>query len=107
MAESLKLCENLENGTMKRENCIFCQSIFPKRTTKATINGRKRIREVAAVKKDVVYKRLKLIGEDDFVYHVNNKCYKNYTHGKTIKNEVIKDTKHSRDKKNKTTVTSR
>lgn len=43
--------------------------------------ARLRIREVANLKKDDVFQRIKEIG-DNFYYHQNNLCYKSYTHKK-------------------------
>ena len=64
-------------------NCIICQED----TAEALISkpqGRKRIRECAEQRQDKVTKRLKLLVEDteNFVYHMSNDCYKNYTHKK-------------------------
>ena len=66
-------------------NCIICQED----TAEALISkpqGRKRIRECAEQRQDKVTKRLKLLVEDteNFVYHMSNDCYKNYTLKKTV-----------------------
>lgn len=63
--------------------CIICQTSA--QGTSGSKNGRKRIREAAEIRNDSVYKRLKLTGEDNFVYHMNNRCYKSYTLQKTLK----------------------
>lgn len=58
--------------------CIICQTS----TSECTLgyeNGRKRIHEAAEIRDDVVTKRLKIIDKEDFVYHMNNTCYKTYT----------------------------
>lgn len=66
------------------ERCIVCQDEEPGKLT-STSNGRKRIKDAAAIRKDVVTKRLRLIqDDDDFVYHMTNECYKKYTMQKTL-----------------------
>ena len=47
-------------------------------TVTSTENGRRKIIEAAAVRKDQVLDRLDLV-ESNFVYHMNNACYKSYT----------------------------
>ena len=81
MASPYKLFENKKGESFSPEHCILCQ-LPNKENTTSTENGRKRIRESASIRKDVVHKRLKLFGDGDFVYHINNNCYKNYTHKK-------------------------
>ena len=66
------------------ERCIVCQDEEPGKLT-TTINGRKRIKDAAAIRNDVVTKRLRLIHDDfDFMYHMTNNCYKRYTMQKTL-----------------------
>lgn len=65
-------------------NCIICQS-STQLATSSEANGRKRIRDAADVRNDRVAKRLRQIGDDEpFVYHMDNNCYKKYTHKKTL-----------------------
>ena len=45
------------------ERCIVCQDEEPGKLTN-TINGRKRIKDAAAIRNDVVTKRLRLIHDD-------------------------------------------
>lgn len=52
--------------------------------TSGAENGRKRIREAASIRNYIVNKRLKLVGDGEFVYHMNNQCYKTYTLKKTL-----------------------
>ena len=68
-------------------SCIICQR--DSKPTASSENGRKRIRAAAEIRNDCVLKRLKLIGEE-FVYHMNNECYKKYTLRKSL--EKIKAT---------------
>ena len=86
MAAPVRLTELSDDGTVEPKSCIICQSVSSGRTT-STPQGRKRIREVADTLQDVVYKRLKVIEDDDFVYH-SNECYKNYTHKKTVAQQL-------------------
>ena len=64
------------------KKCIFCQhnDTF---TVITTENGRRKIIEAAEKRRDKIYTRL-LSVEEDFVYHVTNKCYKGYTLKKTL-----------------------
>ena len=43
-------------------------------------NGRKRVREAAEIRQDKVLELIHDFGEDQFVYHMSNDCYKSYTH---------------------------
>jgi hypothetical protein len=68
------------------EKCILCQ-IDTGFALCGTSNGRKRLRDFASVKVDNVSKRLKQLDDNDqFVYHMTNGCYKQYTHFKSVKN---------------------
>jgi hypothetical protein len=62
--------------------CIICQST--EQNLSSTENGRKRVVEAATIRKDHVSERLKLVDNDNFVYHVTNECYKGYTLQKTL-----------------------
>lgn len=70
-------------GEVDSGRCIICQDGKLTKLT-STSNGRKRIKDVATIRKDVVTKRLRLIQDDDFVYHMTNDCYKKYTMQKTV-----------------------
>ena len=80
--EGVPLMKVLEDKVDDKK-CIICQASSSEPTS-TTENGRKRIWEAASARKDSVSKRLKLIGDKHFVYHVNNQCYKSYTHKKTV-----------------------
>lgn len=71
------------------DTCIICQTTTSQATT-STVNGRKRILDAAYARDDIVKKRLKLIGDSDFVYHMNNECYKKYTLQKTL-DKIVSD----------------
>lgn len=58
--------------------CIICQKSTPERTMSSE-NGRKRIRDAALIRDDIISKRLKVIDQEEFVYHMSNSCYKAYT----------------------------
>ena len=70
--------------------CIICQK-SSSQSASGTENGCKRICEAALIRNDVVSKRLKLIGDNDFVYHMSNECYKRYTLKKTLARFMSKD----------------
>lgn len=73
------------------EKCIICQTTTSDPTI-SNANGRKRIREAADIRKDIVTKRIKLLGdhEENFVYHMTNDCYKKYTLRKTLNTVIAK-----------------
>ena len=87
--EGLKLCSaTAVSVPVSPDRCIikFCQSATKSKTPERLYTGetgRKRLRDVAELKDDVVNKRLKSIGSDfDFKYHTTYSCYKKYTvHG--------------------------
>ena len=64
--------------------CIICQSSDTE-DLKSTENGRRRGIEAASKKLDIVWERLRNYGDQPFEYHVNNTCYKSYTHIKSLK----------------------
>ena len=67
------------------EKCIICQVDNPSTPLRSTENGRKRILDAAEIREDIVEKRLKLLKGEEFVYHMNNPCYKTYTLKKNIR----------------------
>ena len=77
---AIKLTAETESGTVAADlkRCIICQMLTPEPTT-STEDGGKRVREAASIREDVVSKRLKVIGQEDFVYHMSNQCYRTYT----------------------------
>ena len=64
------------------KECIFFQ-IDTKKEPNSSEKGRKRILEAATIRKDIVNKRLKTIADEPFSYHMDNHCYKTYTHQKS------------------------
>ena len=59
--------------------CIICQKKNTKNLTSSE-NGRRKITEAAAIRKDKVQEPLTSHKLDwDFCYHMDNHCYKNYT----------------------------
>ena len=69
------------SGHPNPEKCIICQKDNKKlQSLQGGEAGRKRIREVAELKQDIVCKRLRIIGPDfAFKYHNTYACYKQYT----------------------------
>ena len=66
--------------------CITCQKKNTKNLTSSE-NGRHKIIEAAAIRKDKVQERLTLHKLDrDFCYYMDNHCYKSYTLKKTLDN---------------------
>ena len=66
--------------------CIVCQHEEPGiGKVTSTCNGRKRIRDAAFIRKDVVMEQLKVIQNNDYsVYHMTKWCNKKYTMNKTL-----------------------
>ena len=62
--------ESIHTDIMK---CIFFQIDTKKKTTSSE-KGRKRILEAATIRKDIVNKRLKTIGDEPLSYHMDNHC---------------------------------
>ena len=58
--------------------CIICQEETAEGTVSSE-NGRKNIESAAAIRKDIVYKRLSTVDRESIVYHVRHNCYKQYT----------------------------
>ena len=65
------------------KKCLFFQIDTKKEPTRSE-KGRKRILEAATIRKDIVNKRLKTIGDEPLSYHMDNHCYKTYTHQKSF-----------------------
>ena len=65
------------------KKCTIFQ-IDTKKEPTSSEKGRKRILEAATIRKDIVNKRLKTIGDEPFRYHMDNHCYKTYTHQKSL-----------------------
>ena len=85
MDESLEI-KNDEADKFDRRYCIICQ----KKNTKvliSTANGRSKIMEAAKIREDEVWDRLQSPSiAEDFLYHMDNKCYKSYVLKKTLDN---------------------
>ena len=65
--------------------CIIYQGKSKEHLT-STENGRSKIMASASRRRDNVWTRLQLLDVDQhFQYHVDNRCYKAYTHEKNIK----------------------
>lgn len=73
-----------ESSPLQKDRCIVCQKEKSTKLT-STESGQKQVREAAALRKDDVFNRLKLIPKTEkFYYHVDNNCYKSYTLKKTL-----------------------
>ena len=63
-------------------NCIICNKGGD---LTSTDNGRRNLVSAAYIRKDVVYERLLTVPlESSINYHMNNECYKNYVHKRTL-----------------------
>lgn len=76
----------IEKGTKYNKNkCVICQTSKSGTKLSSTPSGVKRIRDAAEIRQDHVYKRLRLMSDNElFQYHVDNQCYKSYTLQKTL-----------------------
>ena len=66
--------------------CIICQ-IDTEESTCNNAEARMKVLEAARIRNDLVGRRnwrIDQVGHEQFVYHVNNKCYKSYTLKKTL-----------------------
>ena len=66
-----------EDQSYQADKCIICQESRSCSVT-TTEQGRRKVLEAAAVRRDIVYKHLQLV-EENFVYQVSNECYKKYS----------------------------
>ena len=73
--------------------CIICQKSKQCSVT-STTNGRTKIIEAASIRKDKVLERLNGI-EQNFVYHMDNECYKRYVMKKTLDKLTEVEESHS------------
>ena len=73
--------------------CIICKN-SKRCSVTSTTNGRTKIIEAASIKKDIVLERLNGI-EQNFVYHMDNECYKRYVMTKTIDKLTEAEESHS------------
>ena len=82
MSSEIELCSP-ESALYQPDKCIICQKKIKKCSVTSTPNGRTKITEAAIVRKDAVLERLEYV-EKDFVYHMDNECYKSYVMKKTV-----------------------
>ena len=89
-----QLC-SLENEitTFKASKCIICQK-SKRCSVTSTTNGRNNVIEAASIRKGIVLERLNGI-EQNFVYHINNECYKKYVMKKTLDKLTEAEVSHS------------
>lgn len=73
---------SLRRGIQKYNEtlCIICQKPNKNYVPTSKDNGCERIRWAAHERKDVVFERLNSVPEEkQFIYHMTNECYRNYT----------------------------
>lgn len=85
--DAIKLFRVLKDSVIDfkpdKKPCIICNK--SDNSVLSTGNGREKIREAANMRNDVVTNRLNsLCKEAVFYYHMNNACYKQYCHKKSI-----------------------
>ena len=72
---------------------IICQN-SKRYSVTSTTNGRTKIIEAASIRKDIVLERLNG-AEQNFVYHMDNECYKRYVMTKTLDKLTETEESHS------------
>lgn len=88
MKGAVQLKRTSDGGTFNIELCIICQS-HKKEEPKSNENGRRKMMEAARIKKDIVWERMQTAIDQPFKYHVDNKCYKAYTHSKSLQKQKV------------------
>ena len=77
--------------------CIICQEQGKGDDLSSTTTGRQNVMNAAEIRKDEVWEHLRSYSVDsEFKYHMNNKCYKSYTH----KNKLSKITAETEKEEN-------
>ena len=66
----------INSKTFDERLCIICDTV----NLKSEAHGRTKIMEYADKKRDIVWERLKQIDNAPFKFHMDNTCYKFYTH---------------------------
>ena len=85
MDESLEI-KNDEADKCDRRYCIICQKKYIKGLI-STANGRSKTMDAAQIREDEVWDRLQSPSiAEDFLYHMDNKCYKSYVLKKALDN---------------------
>ena len=86
----LKWMNLWKSKTMRLINLTEDTVLFFKKNIKgliSTANGRSKIMEAAQIREDEVWDRLQSPSiAEDFLYHMDNKCYKSYVLKKTLDN---------------------
>ena len=67
--------------------CIICQKVI------STEAGRIKLIDAASRRQDDVYDRIQNIKEEEIKYHVDNFCFKNYTHKNKLDSIGLNETK--------------
>lgn len=81
--KSVILSKPTADSHFDAKKCIMCQNTTHEKTV-STDNGRKRVQEASELRNDHVTKRLKQVEGNNFVYHMTNKCYKEYTNKSNV-----------------------
>ena len=88
MDESLKIKSTLLKDFDIRY-CIICQK-KDSQGLASTANGTLKLMEAARLREDEVWNRLQsTCAEEQFVYHVDNQCYKKYVLKKALENILV------------------
>ena len=73
--------------------CIICQKYKSKSKVISTEAGRIKLIDAASRRQDDVYDRIQNIKEEEIKYHVDNFCFKNYTHKNKLDSIGLNETK--------------
>ena len=89
-----QLClQGNEITPFQTSKCIICQK-SKRCSVTSTTNDRTKIIEATSIRKDIVLERLNGI-EQNFVYHMDNECYKRYVMKKTLDKLTEAEESHS------------
>ena len=73
--------------------CIICQKDKSKSRVISTEAGRIKLIDAASRRQDDLYDRIQNIKEEEIKYHVDNFCFKNYTHKNKLDSIGLNETK--------------
>ena len=90
----------------KLKKCTIFQ-IDTKKEPTSSEKSRKRILEATTIRKDIVNKQLKTVGDEPFSYHMCIHCYKTYTHHPACFSKYIKRFENSRRPVQRSTMSTR
>ena len=96
--EAVELGSPSSSNQFDITKCLFCQG---GNDLVSSDHGRTKIKEASEIRKDAISKRLERIGNQTYVYHLSNNCYKRYTN-KTLLDRISRKRKQEEESVNVT-----